>query len=127
MGLAAVAALQACTTHNCQTTCRHVYEASECDINQAGRTDDEAISDCVATCESALQHPGGLCAPDPETGEEECYDPHLRYPANDRPVLQTDQQAAAWIDCVWEYAPSLGSQSGCSNIDPLDGGFCAPI
>jgi hypothetical protein len=125
--LLAAASMGACTRYNCQSTCRHVYEPSECGILQGGRTPEESIDDCVATCEAALTQPGTLCTPDPESGKEECYDPMIRYPTNNRPSLETDQQAAAWIDCVWTLAPEAQSDAGCDELDPRIGGLCAPI
>ncbi len=116
-----------CTQYNCQSTCRHVYEPSECGILQGGRTPETSIDDCEATCLTALQQPGTLCTPDPESGVEECYDPMIRYPTNNRPTLETDQQAAAWMDCVWDVAPDEQSDRGCDELDPLIGGLCAPI
>lgn len=101
---------------NCQSTCRHVFAASECNIQPGGLTPESLISDCVSECSFALRN----------SGELDGYDPYSKHPPTDgQPKLETDQQAAAWIDCVWSKAPLEGYSSGCEQLEPANG-FCAP-
>ena len=115
--LGAFAALQAGCGENCQSTCDHIYSESECDVRELGRTADRSIRDCVARCENALQQVGDL-------GD---YDPYVKRPATEKVELENEKQAAAWIDCVWDFAPQQGPSAGCVDIDPATGGYCAPI
>lgn len=110
-------ALAAGCGDNCQSTCAHVYDPSECGIQKAGITAKSLIDDCVDECERALATPGDM-------GD---YNPNVFIPAVDKPQLQTDQQAAAWMDCVWSVAPDKGPQESCAQLDPKNGGICAPI
>lgn len=113
--LLAVPLLTGCG-ETCQSTCDHVYASSECGIHIPGATTDKVIGDCVRSCERALSTPGDMGT----------YDPHARNPGV-KIELETDQQAAAWIDCVWEIAPEPGYQDTCKQLDPAIGGKCAPI
>ena len=107
--------LQACG-ENCQSTCRHVYDASECGIVVPGVGPDELIKECVSECEEAMKHVG-----------QASYDPTITPAAADNIVLENEAEAAAWIDCVWSLAPEPGYSEGCLNIDPSERGVCAPI
>ena len=99
---------------NCQSTCTHVFDRSECGIARPGIEPREQITNCVSACEYALSQPG----------EQGSYDP-------DRPntssgvELENERQAAAWMDCVWATAPE-GSLSGSEECRALDEGYCAP-
>lgn len=101
----------------CQSTCVHVYDPSECGITIAGVTAEDLIDSCVSQCERALETPGDM-------GN---YNPSVHSPATENIELLTDQQAAAWIDCVWTVAPEPGPQPSCEQLDPKSGGICAPI
>lgn len=101
----------------CQSTCTHVYDPAECGISIQGVTARELVKDCIAMCDSALKTPGDM-------GD---YNPRVYSPASRTIVLETDQQAAAWIDCVWEVAPEPGPQESCAQLDPTKGGICGPI
>jgi len=115
-----------CQTKNCAATCRHVYEPSECDLGPDGIKPETAIDQCVAECETALTKTGGLCVETPEG--EECYNPYKQHPGTDEaPELANEFWAALWMDCVWEKAPNEGDKTGCEEIHPQTGGFCAPI
>lgn len=100
----------------CQSTCTHVYDPSECGIIIPGVGTDKIVGECVRQCERALATPGDIGT----------YDPKSRNTGADI-KLENDQQAAAWIDCVWEIAPEPGPQESCSQLDPAIGGKCAPI
>ena len=113
--IALLPALQACG-ESCQSTCRHVYDASECGVVVPGVGPDELIKECVSQCEEALLHVG-----------EPSYDPTTTPSAADNIVLSNEAEVANWIDCVWERAPDDGYSEGCKNIDPAERGVCAPI
>ena len=98
---------------NCQNTCDQVYNA--CSIDKPGQTKSELLRDCNNECNSALQNSG-------EMGE---YDPFARRSSSQSITLENETQAAAWMDCVWFYAPDA-SPDQCADLDPSSG-FCAPI
>ena len=56
-------------------------------------------------CEDALSKP--------EAGN---YDPNQKLPPSEKPTLETDQQAALWMECV--------DQTSCENLEK---NYCAPI
>ena len=101
----------------CQSTCAHIYDPSECGITHQGFDADYLIKTCVSDCEKALANPG----------EMGTYNPTVYQQGNENVELEFDQQAAAWIDCVWEKAPEDGYQKGCEDIDPKNAGVCQPI
>lgn len=101
---------------NCQSTCRHVYDPSECGIELPGVTPDSLIKTCTRECESALQRTG-----------EMRFDPAQTPAQDDAWSLDNEAEAAAWIDCVWDQVPDEGKSAACGNIDPQQGGICAPI
>lgn len=113
--LTAVAWLSGCG-ENCQSTCEHVYSTDECGIVLPGVSADELIGSCVTQCERALQ----------VTGEKR-FEPREVPGTDDQWNLQNEAEASAWIDCVWEMAPDPGPSKACANIDPKQGGVCAPI
>jgi len=92
---------------DCQSTCQRIYgDAPNCDHNSPGETRDELISQCEDHCEQALEKPGPV-------GN---YDPEARTPTPESVTLETDKQAALWMDCVEETA--------CKHLEE---GYCAPI
>ena len=101
---------------NCQSTCQRVYDPSECGVVLPGVTPKELINTCVSECESALQRQG-----------DQRFDPVTTPASDDAWRLQNEAEAAAWIDCVWDQAPGAGPGPVCANIDPQQGGICAPI
>ena len=103
-----VGMLSACGDRNCQDSCRRVYDPNECGIQIEGIGWEEMIDRCSERCEAALLQPG-------EMGS---YDPYLIYNASDPPELESDKQAAAWMDCVWD--------NECADLEP-PAGTCAPI
>lgn len=98
---------------NCQNTCDQVYV--QCGIQKAGRTTDDLLDTCVQECEQAMRESGPL-------GD---YNPEQRRASNLSIELENDQQAVAWMDCVWNHAPD-GTPEQCDDLDPSTG-FCAPI
>lgn len=98
---------------NCQNTCDQVYNA--CSIDKPGQTKSELLGSCNDECNSALQNSGDL-------GE---YDPFARRSSSQSITLENEAQAAAWMDCVWFYAPDATPEQ-CADLDP-SAGFCAPI
>lgn len=117
LGLLGVAALATGCGETCQSTCSHVYDPAECGILIAGIEPADLIRECVTQCDRALSTPGDMGT----------YNPTVRSPASENIELETDQQAAAWMDCVWSVAPEQGYQAGCEELDPTRGGICAPI
>jgi hypothetical protein len=91
---------------NCQNTCNKIYQPSECNIERAGRSQDQLIDRCLDECEGALDNPGELGS----------YDPANSRGSADEFVLETDHQAAAWMDCV--------DATACENLQK---NFCPPI
>ena len=91
---------------DCQSTCNKIYQTDQCSIPRPGRTVDESVKYCMSECTSALEKPGAV-------GD---YNPNDETPRSETPVLENDQQAAAWMDCVLNTA--------CNN---LQSNYCAPI
>ncbi|NOY27313.1 MAG: hypothetical protein GXP62_15705 [Oligoflexia bacterium] len=81
----------------CYTACGKLYR-EECNISAPGQTQSELLSDCVDTCQAALNNPG-------EVGD---YDPFEPTSSTNAITIDTDRQAALWMDCV--------DQSSCENI-----------
>ena len=90
----------------CQSTCRKVYAPQECDIDTPGADWADMYDDCVDECDYALSQPGDLGG----------YNPDERITSGESVRLENEQQAAAWMDCVWETA-----------CQRLEEGYCAPI
>jgi hypothetical protein len=104
--------------YNCQSTCNHVYAQSECKIATGLTDENDTITACTDQCNLALG----------KTGDLGLYDPYTPYHGQGAPpVLENDKQAALWMECVWSTAPDDGYSAGCDNLDPTDGGYCAPI
>ncbi len=114
--------LAGCGERTCQSTCQKVYSTSECNVAIEGEPAQESVENCVARCEDALQIAGDICVE--KNGREECYDPNKTYPASDPPELENEKWAAAWMDCVWELAPTDGFSKGCERLQL--GTQCAP-
>lgn len=110
---AATLALSVGCGPNCQNTCAQVY--AQCGIQKAGRTALELENTCVDECNAALTENGDL-------GD---FNPLERRSSNADIMLENDQQAVAWMDCVWEKAPDATPEQ-CMDLDPSTG-FCAPI
>lgn len=115
VGIGAALGLTGCG-ESCESTCQHVYDPSECGVVLPGVTPKELIQTCVRECNTALQ----------KTGEMR-FDPNQTLGSDDAWKLENEQEAAAWIDCVWSQAPEDGKTPACANIDPAEGGICAPI
>ncbi len=96
--------------YDCQSTCRRVYDESECNVAAeiGGASSDELIRQCVDECETALRKVGSMGSYDPRTQRNPLVDEQL----------ENERQAAEWMDCVWE--------ADCSQLDPASG-ICHPI
>jgi hypothetical protein len=114
--------LAGCGDRTCQSTCQKVYSTSECNVSIEGEAAEESVANCIDRCETALQIAGDICVE--RNGKEECYDPTKTYPASDPPELENEKWAAAWMDCVWELAPTDGFSKGCERLQL--GTQCAP-
>lgn len=90
--------------YNCQSTCFRIHDPSACAVEIAGQTPQSRIQDCTTQCENALDRVGPMGS----------YDPTLR----SQESLLNEQQAAAWMDCVWAVE--------CSELDPVTGA-CHPL
>ncbi|HHO53217.1 MAG TPA: hypothetical protein ENK18_20665 [Deltaproteobacteria bacterium] len=101
--LFAASAVGACG-YNCQSTCFRIHDPSACAVEIAGQTPQSRIQDCTVQCENALERVGPMGS----------YDPTLR----SQESLLNEQQAAAWMDCVWAVE--------CSELDPVTGA-CHPL
>lgn len=97
----------------CQNTCRQVFVT--CAIEKTGQSQNELIGDCTRECEAAMAR----------AGDQGDYEPDIRRTTAESIQLETDAQAAAWMDCVWDHAPD-GTPEQCLDLDPRTG-YCAPI
>lgn len=95
----------------CQNTCSRVY--NDCGITKTGQTRDELLDRCEDECSGALKNAG-------DQGE---YNPLTPRQSAESLVLENEEQAAAWMDCVWEKVPNASPEE----CQSLDAGFCAPI
>jgi hypothetical protein len=108
---AIAAALAGCGDKSCQNSCRRVYDTSQCAVQVAGATAQVLIEECTVECKNALQTPGGIGT----------YNPYERaQPGTEEAnfTLETEIQAATWMDCVWDLE--------CEQMQ-LDQGLCWPI
>jgi len=91
---------------SCQSTCEKLYQEDECNTVRPGRDTKELLQDCNNSCEDALTEPG-------EIGE---YNPYSNEGSSSSIVLENEQQAALWMDCIAEQA-----------CDKISDGYCAPV
>ncbi len=96
---------------NCYDTCNKLYgsgsrDGEACGFTSPGQTESELLDTCVDECQSALNTPG-------EVGD---YDPYVKQPGDAAITLDTDRQAALWMDCIDETA-----------CNKLEEGYCAPV
>lgn len=97
---------------NCQSTCGHLFDGSSCGIERPGVEPSEQTRRCINQCEDALNQPGKLDGFNPNE------------PTSSQDVtLENEQQAAAWMDCVWETAPDASDEQ-CRALERE--GYCAP-
>jgi|GEM_PF-3446914 len=92
---------------DCQSTCNRLYSQNECDIQRAGIERVELTDTCMERCETALTKPGDA---DPD------YNPGEKMPPSkevEESIVETDTEAAMWMDCVEE-----------TSCDLLDEGYC---
>lgn len=99
--LVAVCPLAGGCGHTCEDTCNRFYAEDECDGRGPGFvTEIEAIQSCQQACSEALKTPG----PAPSESDP-AFNPALPYASSlsSVNVLTNEQEAAAWIDCVWFF------------------------
>lgn len=97
---------------NCQSTCDKLFLSEDealgsCGIEHPGKSADDERRDCIIACEDALAEAGPIPAG---------YNPDERQTGSQSVQLQTDEQAAAWMECVDETA-----------CEYLTDGYCAPV
>ncbi|MFH1465575.1 MAG: hypothetical protein ABIO70_14405 [Pseudomonadota bacterium] len=92
----------------CQATCDKLYGTTgdACHIERAGTTETDLKNTCMDHCEAALEIPGAL-------GN---YNPDERQGSSAAIDIETDKQAAVWMDCIAETA-----------CEDLTRGYCAPV
>ena len=94
------------TSPACRSTCDKIYGSTACDIQRPGRTTEELLNDCQDTCMNAFATPG-------EIGS---YNPQQQSTSSQTPVLENEEQAEAWVECV--------EITGCEDLTK---GYCEPI
>ena len=95
---------------DCQSTCTKMFSQNECDIQRAGAEREELLDICEERCETALAKPGPA---DPD------YNPADKMPPSqttDQSTIETDVEAAMWMDCVEETACELIDEGYCWGI-----------
>lgn len=93
----------------CATSCAKIYGQladGNCNRSIPGEAQEASFDRCVETCENALATPGDL-------GN---YNPNERNLTGSIPSLDTEKQAAAWMDCI-----------DVASCQTLTDGYCAPI
>ncbi len=99
----------------CQDTCRRFYEDEQCDAGPDGLDNERAIEQCLDICSDALQVTG------PEVDvRDRRFNPDFVAPLNQTSTLDSEREAAAWMDCVWSF-----SDDECPTA--LDDQYCAKI
>jgi hypothetical protein len=93
---------------NCQSTCDRLYGTSgeACAIARPNTSEADLKSTCMNACLGALDNPGGL----------DGYDPDERQGSSASVELETDKQAAVWMDCI-----------ATTSCEDLEKGYCAPV
>ena len=118
---AGLSPLAGCGGPDCNNTCQSLFSDGQvsvwhdgksvdklaCSLDVPGRNQTELINECVTECEAALDNPGDVGKYDYTSGERPSSSSSIR--------LETDMQAAAWMDCVWE-----------TSCEYLDQGYCPP-
>jgi hypothetical protein len=114
--LLASTALTACGP-TCQSSCRRFYgsDAGECGASPEGLPAEEAIEGCIDICQDALQVTG-----EPVDPNDPRFNPNFIAPLNQQATLSNEQEAAAWMDCVWSF-----SDDEC--FEKLDDQYCVKI
>ena len=116
IGLATCLLSTACKP-TCQDTCRHFYADAPdgCGASPSGIPADEAISSCTEVCQNALQIPG-----EPVNPTDRRFDPERQALLSESNTLANEQEAAAWMDCVWTFSdeecPTRLDQQYCVKI-----------
>ena len=92
---------------DCQSTCNKLYSQNECNIQRAGAERQDLLDECSDRCEVALTNPGEA---DPDYNPADKMRPSQTQESS---IIETDTEAAMWMDCVEETA-----------CDLLDEGYC---
>lgn len=97
--LAAPALLAACGP-TCAQTCERYLAETECDAAPDAISVEEALAGCNAQCNRAMATPG----PRPADGDPR-FNPGVAgtFTGDPSNALRNDQEAAAWMDCVWSF------------------------
>lgn len=95
---------------DCQSTCNRLYSQNECDIQRAGVEREELLDTCNERCEVALTKPGEA---DPDYNPGEKMPPSKDVEAS---IVETDTEAAMWMDCVGETSCELLDEGYCWGI-----------
>lgn len=112
--LAATILLAGCQP-TCQSTCVHFYSDEECGAGPEGKPTEDAIQECIAVCQDALNVPGEEVDP-----RDRRYNPEFTAPLEQSHTLSNEKEAAAWMDCVWSFP-----DDECH--DRLDAQYCVKI
>lgn len=118
LALVLIPVLLAACSPTCAETCQEYIAEERCDAGPAGIPLEDAIAGCVSQCSRAMATPGP--APLATDGR---FNPDVFTPTN-RPgedVLKNDQEAAAWMDCVFSFE----STDECR--EELGRQACAPV
>ena len=105
--LAASAALASGCGPDCQSSCQKLYAENECDIPVPGASREQLLRECSTVCEDALNNPGDI---------RDGYEPTEYTPSDKSLTIETDQEAALWMDCVDEMACELLEEGYCSGL-----------
>jgi hypothetical protein len=107
----------ACGQPTCLSTCRRFYapEPDGCGAAPDGLTTEDAIGQCTDICQAAIQIPG-----EPVDPNDRRFNPEVVAPLNETHALANEQEAAAWMDCVWTFDDETCPLK-------LDAQYCAKI
>ncbi|HMV66255.1 MAG TPA: hypothetical protein PKA64_05355 [Myxococcota bacterium] len=114
--LVVASSLAACNP-TCQSSCRRFYADAPdgCGAGPEGKPAAEAIDSCINICQDAMQITG-----EPVDPEDPRFNPLYVAPLNQQATLSNEQEAAAWMDCVWSF-----SDDECTS--KLDDQYCVKI
>ena len=113
LGLVAVASVGLAASGcgpDCQSTCNRLFSQNECDIQRPGAKREVLLSTCEERCELALTKPGEA---DPDYNPADKMPPSLE---SESSIVETDEEAAMWMDCVAETSCELLDEGYCWGI-----------
>jgi hypothetical protein len=116
LALGLLTQLGACNP-TCQSSCRRFYADAPdgCGASPEGLPAADAIESCIDICQDALQITG-----EPVDPNDPRFNPKFVAPLNQQATLSNEQEAAAWMDCVWSF-----TDEECPT--KLDDQFCVKI